>query len=68
VVEQEVETQGIRMSKGIESTLVTRQGTIVLPKAKPTIVEGVFVVVRVRYSEPKLNQHDGSIVRGVPRD
>ncbi len=56
VVEQEVRTQGIRMSRGVESIFVTKQGIVVLPKAKPTIIEGVLVAVRVRYSEPKHNQ------------
>ncbi len=56
MVEQEVRTQGIRMSRGVESIFVTKQGIVVLPKAKPTIIEGVLVAVRVRYSEPKHNQ------------
>jgi hypothetical protein len=56
------------MSKGFESILVTKQETIILPKAKPIIVEGLPMVVGVRYNEPKLNQQNGSIVKGVPRD
>jgi hypothetical protein len=44
------------MSRRVESIFVTKQGIIVLPRAKPTIVKGVHVVVRMRYSEPKLNQ------------
>ncbi len=56
------------MSKRIELVLVIRQEIVVLPRAKPTIIEGVLVVVRVKYSEPKLNHQSGSIVRGVPRD
>ncbi len=32
------------------------------------MVEGVLVAIRVRYSEPIFNQHNGSIVRGVPRN
>ncbi len=55
------------MSKGIELVLVTRQETIVLPKAKPIVAKGVLVAIRVKYNEPKLNQQNGSIVRGVPR-
>jgi hypothetical protein len=68
VVEQEATTQGIRMSKGVEPVLVTRQKTIILPKTKPTIAKGVHVVVKVKYSELKINQHNGSMIRGVPRD
>jgi hypothetical protein len=56
------------MSKGVEPVLVTRPKTIILPKAKPTIAKGVHVVVKVKYNELKINQHYGSIVRGVPRD
>jgi hypothetical protein len=26
------------------------------------------MVVRVKYNEPKFNQHNGSIVKGLPRD
>jgi hypothetical protein len=56
------------MSKGVELVFVTSQEIIVLPKAKPIVTEGVPMVVRVKYSEPTLNQHNESIVRGVPRD
>jgi hypothetical protein len=56
------------MPKGIELVLITRQETIILPRAKPIVVEGLFVVVKARYNEPKFNQQNGSIVRGVPRD
>jgi hypothetical protein len=56
------------MSKGVELILGVRQKTIVLQKAKPIVVEGVPMVVKVRYNEPKLNQQNGSIVRGVPWD
>jgi len=55
VVEQLATTQGIKMSKGVELVLVTRHETIILPRAKPTIVEGVPMVVKMRYSEPKFN-------------
>jgi hypothetical protein len=44
------------MSKGVELVLVTRQETVILPKAEPIIAQGVLVVVKVKYSEPKLNQ------------
>jgi len=43
------------MSNIVKPVLVTRQETIILPKAEPTITERVRVVVKVRYSEPKLN-------------
>jgi hypothetical protein len=32
--------------------LVTRQETIVLPKAKPIVGDNLPVVVRIRYNEP----------------
>ncbi len=68
MVEEKAATKGIKMSRRIELVLVTRQEIVVLPKAKPTIVEGVLVVVKVKYSETKLNHQSGSIVRGVQRD
>jgi hypothetical protein len=68
VIEQEAATQGIKISRGIELVLVTIQETIVLPKAKLIVVEHVHVVIKVRYNEPRFNQHNGSIVRGVPRE
>jgi len=43
------------MSKGVESILVTRQETVVLPKVEPTVVESVCVVIKVRYNEPIFN-------------
>jgi hypothetical protein len=43
------------MCKGDESILVARQEIVVLPKAKPTVVEGVLMVVRIRYSELRFN-------------
>jgi hypothetical protein len=52
VVEQEIATQGIKMSRGVEPVFVTRQETIVLPKKEPILIEGNLVVVRVRYNEP----------------
>jgi hypothetical protein len=56
------------MSKGVELVLVTKQEMTVLLRAKPTIIECVHMVVKVRYSEPRLNQQNGNIVRGVSRD
>jgi hypothetical protein len=56
------------MSRGVESLLITRQETIVLSKVEPTVIEGVPVAIKVRYNEPKFNQHNGNIYRGVLRD
>jgi hypothetical protein len=53
VVEQKTITSGIIMFKGVESIFVTRQETIFLPRAKPMVVDGIPMAVRVRYSEPK---------------
>jgi hypothetical protein len=44
------------MSKGVESVLVTRQKTRILPKTEPTVTEGVSMVVKIKYNEPRLNQ------------
>jgi hypothetical protein len=44
------------MSKEFESIFITRQETVVLPKIKPIVVEGVYVAIKVKYSEPKFNQ------------
>ncbi len=55
------------MSKRVEWVLVIKQEIIVLPKAKPTVV-GVPVTIRIKYSEPRLNEHSGNIVERVPRD
>jgi len=41
VVEQKAITKGIKMSKRVELVLVTKQETVVLPKAKPIVTEGV---------------------------
>ncbi len=68
MVEQEVVTQGIKMSKGVESILVIRQKTIVLLRTKPTMAQGVHVAIKVKYGEPRLNQQNGNIVRKVSRD
>jgi len=56
VVEREVTTQGIKMSRGVESIFIIRQEIIVLLKVEPTVVKGVHVVVRGRYNEPNFNQ------------
>jgi hypothetical protein len=56
------------MSRGIKPIFVIRQETIVVPKAKPTVVEDVPMVKRVRYNEPKFNHLNDIIIRGVPRD
>jgi hypothetical protein len=56
------------MSKGIESILVTKQEIIILLKVEPTITQGVPMAIKVRYSEPRLNQQSGNIVRRVSRD
>jgi hypothetical protein len=45
----------MRMSKGIEPILVTRQEIVILPRAEPTIAKSALVAIRVRYNEPKLN-------------
>ncbi len=55
MVEQEATIQGIKMSRGVESILVTKQKIVVLPKAKPIVVEGVPMANKVRYNEPELN-------------
>jgi hypothetical protein len=68
VVEQKATIQGIKMSRRVELVLVTRQETIVLPRAKPTIVEGGPVAIRMRYNEPRFNEWNGNIIKGVPRD
>jgi hypothetical protein len=56
MVEQEATNQGIKMSRRVEPILVIKQETIVLPKAKPIVVEGVPVVVKMKYSEHRFNQ------------
>jgi hypothetical protein len=47
---------------------VTKQEIVVLPRVEPIILEGVPMVVIMRYNEPKVNQQNGSIISGVPRD
>ncbi len=56
MVEQEVATKGIRMSKGVEPVFIIKQKIVVLPRAKTIVVEGVPTFVKVRYNELKLNQ------------
>jgi hypothetical protein len=56
MVEQEATNHGIKMSRRVEPILVIKQETIVLPKAKPIVVEGVPVVVKMKYSEHRFNQ------------
>ncbi len=68
MVEQEVTTWGIKMSRRIELILITKQETIVLPGAKSTVAQGVLVAIKVKYNERKLNQQNGNIVRRVSRD
>jgi hypothetical protein len=68
VVEHKAVIKGIKMSKGVELISAISEETIVLPKVRPTIIEGVLVAIKVRYSEPKFNLHSGSILKGVPRD
>jgi hypothetical protein len=68
VVEEEVASQGIKISKGVELVLVTKQEIVILPRAEPILLEGVPMFVRVRYSEPKVNHQNGSINSGVLRD
>jgi hypothetical protein len=56
------------MFRGVEPVLAFRQETIVLPKVEPIVTKGVHVAIRVRYSEPILHQHNGSIIIRVSRD
>ncbi len=43
------------MFEGIKPVLVTRQETVILPRAKPIVAKCVLVAVKVKYNEPKLN-------------
>jgi len=52
VVEQKAPTQGIIISKGVESVLITKQEVVVLLRVEPTVVEDVPMAVIVKYSEP----------------
>ncbi len=56
MVEREVTTQGIKMSRRVELVFIIKQEIIVLLKVEPTIVKGVHVVVKGRYNEPKFNE------------
>jgi hypothetical protein len=56
------------MSRGVELVLVTRQETISLPKAKPTVAECDLVVVIMKYNEPIFNQQNERMVKRIPRD
>jgi hypothetical protein len=66
VVEQEVLTQGIKISKRVELVFIIIRKTIVLPKAKPIVLEGVPMVGRMKYCEPKVNQN-GSTISAIPK-
>ncbi len=56
------------MSKIVEPILVPIQEIIILPITKWIVAKGVLVIARVKYSEPRLNQQNGSTVKGIPRD
>jgi hypothetical protein len=56
------------MFRRVEPILVPIQKIIILPRIKWIVAKGVLVIARVKYSEPRLNQQSGSIVRGIPRD
>ncbi len=55
MVEQKAVIQGIKMSRGIERVLITKQEIVILPKIEPIITQGVHVVIIIRYSEPRCN-------------
>jgi hypothetical protein len=55
VVEKEATIKGIKMSRGVEPIFIIRQEIVVLPSVEPIITEVVFVAIRIRYSEPKIN-------------
>jgi hypothetical protein len=55
VVEQEAIIQGIKMFRGVELVLVTKQKIVTLPRTEPIVAKGVLVAVKIRYNEPKLN-------------
>jgi hypothetical protein len=48
--------------------LVTKQEIVVLLGIEPTVVVDVPMAIRVRYNEPIVNQQNGSINRGIPKD
>jgi hypothetical protein len=56
------------MSRGVELIFIIRRQIIILPIVEPTVIKGVHVAIRVRYSEPRLNHQNGNIVKRIPRD
>jgi len=48
--------------------LITKQEIVILPRIEPTIATGVPMAIRMRYNEPIVNQHNGSINCGIPKD
>jgi hypothetical protein len=48
--------------------LINRQEIVALPRVKLIMVERVLTAVKVTYNEPKFNQHNEILVRGVPMD
>ncbi len=68
MVEQESVIQSIKMFKGVKLMLITKQKIVALLRIGPTVIEGVLVAIKVRCNEPKFNQHNGNIIRGIPRD
>ncbi len=44
------------MFKGVKLVLVTKQEIVVLPIIEPTVAQGVPMIFRVKYSEPRFNQ------------
>jgi hypothetical protein len=55
VVEQQIPTQDIKIPREFELVLITRQEIVILPKVEPIIAKGVPMVIKIKYSEPKLN-------------
>jgi len=53
---KKLQLKSTRMSRIIELAFVTKQETIVLPRAEPIVAKGVHVAVRIKYSEPIFNQ------------
>jgi hypothetical protein len=52
----------------LSQIFVTKQKIVILLLKKSIMVEVVPMVIRMKYSELKFNQQNGSIFRGVPRD
>jgi len=67
VVEQQVPTQDIKIYREVQLVLIIRQETVILPKVEPRIAKGVPMVIKIKYSEPKLNQQNGNIVKRVSK-